>query len=75
MAPVNSLNRSCKGFNEGGEHMAIRNATKSGHEPVGASAQRITMSMLYELMRRGGGTEVAAICGGVAQGEGIVIKV
>jgi acetyl-CoA C-acetyltransferase len=55
--------------------MAIRTATKSGHEPVGDSAQRITMSMFYELMRRGGGTGVAAICGGVAQGEGIVIKV
>jgi acetyl-CoA C-acetyltransferase len=44
-----------------------------GH-PVGASALRITMTMMYELMRRGGGTGVAAICGGLAQGEGIVIK-
>jgi acetyl-CoA C-acetyltransferase len=45
-----------------------------GH-PVGASALRITMTMMYELMRRGGGYGVAAICGGLAQGEGIVIKV
>jgi acetyl-CoA C-acetyltransferase len=45
-----------------------------GH-PVGASALRITMTMMYELMRRGGGSGVAAICGGLAQGEGIVIKV
>lgn len=45
-----------------------------GH-PVGASALRITMTLLYELRRRGGGTGVAAICGGLAQGEGIVLQV
>ncbi len=37
MAPVNPLNRSCKGFNEGGEHMAIRTATKSGHGSCSSS--------------------------------------
>lgn len=45
-----------------------------GH-PVGASALRITMTMMYELRRREGGCGVAAICGGLAQGEGIVLKV
>lgn len=45
-----------------------------GH-PVGASALRITMTMIYELKRRGGGLGVAAICGGLAQGEGIVLRV
>jgi acetyl-CoA C-acetyltransferase len=45
-----------------------------GH-PVGASALRITMTMMYELQRRGGGSGVAAICGGLAQGEGIVLQV
>jgi acetyl-CoA C-acetyltransferase len=49
-------------------------AISIGH-PVGASALRITMTLMYELMRRGGGSGVAAICGGLAQGEGIVIKV
>ncbi len=45
-----------------------------GH-PVGASGARITMTLMYELMRRGGGTGVAAICGGLSQGEAIMIKV
>ena len=45
-----------------------------GH-PVGASGARITMTLMYELMRRGGGSGVAAICGGLSQGEGIVIEV
>lgn len=45
-----------------------------GH-PVGASAGRITMTLAYELRRRGGGYGVAAICGGLAQGEAIILKV
>ena len=45
-----------------------------GH-PVGASGARITMTLMYELMRRGGGTGVAAICGGLSQGEALLLKV
>lgn len=45
-----------------------------GH-PVGASAARITMHLAYELGRRGGGYGIAAICGGLAQGEAVILKV
>lgn len=45
-----------------------------GH-PVGASGARITMTLIYELMRRGGGKGVAAICGGLSQGEALLVKV
>ena len=45
-----------------------------GH-PVGASGARVTMTMMYELMRRGGGLGMAAICGGLSQGEAILVKV
>ena len=60
---------------------ALRNKTNVnggaialGH-PVGASGARITMTLMYELMRKGGGLGVAAICGGLGQGESIVLKV
>jgi acetyl-CoA C-acetyltransferase len=33
------------------------------------------MTMMYELMRKGGGKGVAAICGGLSQGEALMIKV
>jgi acetyl-CoA C-acetyltransferase len=49
-------------------------AVAIGH-PVGASAGRITMSLARELARRGGGYGVAAICGGLAQGEAIILRV
>ena len=45
-----------------------------GH-PVGASGARITMTLMYELMRRGGCQGVAAICGGLGQGESLLLKV
>ena len=45
-----------------------------GH-PVGASGARVTMTLMYELMRRGGGNGVAAICGGLSQGEAILLSV
>ena len=45
-----------------------------GH-PVGASAARLIMTLLYELRRRGGGYGAAAICGGLSQGDAVLIKV
>ncbi len=45
-----------------------------GH-PVGASGLRIMMTMMYELRRRKGGTGIAAICGGLTQGEAVVVQV
>jgi acetyl-CoA C-acetyltransferase len=49
-------------------------AVAIGH-PVGASGLRITMTLVNELHRRGGGYGIAAICGGLAQGDAVVLKV
>jgi acetyl-CoA C-acetyltransferase len=45
-----------------------------GH-PNTASGARIMMTLIYELRRRGGGLGVAAICGGLAQGDAALIRV
>jgi len=45
-----------------------------GH-PNTASGARLLMTLAYELRRRGGGIGVAAICGGLAQGDAALIKV
>ncbi|MBA3865379.1 MAG: acetyl-CoA C-acetyltransferase [Solirubrobacterales bacterium] len=45
-----------------------------GH-PVGASGSRIVGALVHELLRRGGGLGVAAICSGGGQGDAIVIEV
>ena len=49
-------------------------AVAIGH-PTGASGARIINSLALELRRRGGGIGIAAICGGLAQADAILIKV
>jgi acetyl-CoA C-acetyltransferase len=43
-----------------------------GH-PIGASGARIVLHLALELGRRGGGTGVAALCGGGGQGQALLI--
>ena len=45
-----------------------------GH-PVGMSGARIVLHLAHELRRRGGGTGVAALCGGGGQGDALVVTV
>ncbi len=45
-----------------------------GH-PVGMSGARLVLHLALELRRRGGGTGVAALCGGGGQGDALVLKV
>jgi acetyl-CoA C-acetyltransferase len=45
-----------------------------GH-PLGMSGNRITLSLLHELKRRGGGVGAAGLCGGGGQGDAIIVRV
>jgi acetyl-CoA C-acetyltransferase len=45
-----------------------------GH-PIGASGARITLHLVHELRRRGGGLGVAALCGGGGQGSALLLRV
>jgi acetyl-CoA C-acetyltransferase len=45
-----------------------------GH-PVGMSGARLALHLALELKRRGGGTGVAALCGGGGQGDALILHV
>ncbi|WP_029135709.1 acetyl-CoA C-acetyltransferase [Nakamurella lactea] len=45
-----------------------------GH-PIGMSGARLVLTLALELRRRGGGTGVAALCGGGGQGDALIISV
>lgn len=45
-----------------------------GH-PIGASGNRVVLTLALELARRGGGYGVAALCGGGGQGDALIIRV
>jgi len=44
-----------------------------GH-PIGMSGNRVALTILHELQRRGGGVGAAALCGGGGQGDAIIVK-
>ena len=44
-----------------------------GH-PIGMSGNRLVLTLLHELARRGGGTGAAALCGGGGQGDAAIIR-
>jgi len=44
-----------------------------GH-PIGMSGNRLALTLLYELNRRGGGVGAAALCGGGGQGDALVVR-
>lgn len=45
-----------------------------GH-PTGATAARLVMTIIYALQSRGGGWGLVTICGGIGQGESVIVKV
>jgi acetyl-CoA C-acetyltransferase len=45
-----------------------------GH-PIGMSGARLALHLALELKRRGGGTGVAALCGGGGQGDALIVRV
>ncbi len=45
-----------------------------GH-PIGCTGARITVTLLHELQRRGGGVGAAALCGGGGQGDALIYRV
>ena len=48
-------------------------AISLGH-PIGMSGTRLALTLLLELRRRGGGSGVAALCGGGGQGDALFLK-
>jgi acetyl-CoA C-acetyltransferase len=44
-----------------------------GH-PIGMSGNRLALTLLHELRRRGGGLGAAALCGGGGQGDALLIR-
>ncbi|MFM7898375.1 MAG: acetyl-CoA C-acyltransferase, partial [Actinomycetota bacterium] len=44
-----------------------------GH-PIGMSGNRLALTLLHELQRRGGGLGAAALCGGGGQGDALIVR-
>ena len=67
LASIDDLGISPEVVNPNGGAVAL------GH-PIGASGNRLALTLLHELRRRGGGVGVAALCGGGGQGDALVVR-
>ena len=67
LASIDELGISAEIVNPNGGAVAL------GH-PIGASGNRLALTLLHELRRRGGGVGVAALCGGGGQGDALVVR-
>lgn len=68
MAAVDDLNLPEDIVNVNGGALAL------GH-PLGCSGARITVTLINELRRRGGGIGASALCGGGGQGDALIVGV
>lgn len=66
-ASIDDLGISFDNVNVNGGAIAL------GH-PIGASGNRLALTLAHELRRRGGGTAAAALCGGGGQGDALIIS-
>ncbi len=67
-ASIDDLGISFDDVNVNGGAVAL------GH-PIGASGNRLVLTLAHELARRGGGIGAAALCGGGGQGDALIIRV
>lgn len=67
-ASIADLGVSFENVNVNGGAIAL------GH-PIGASGNRLALTLILELQRRGGGYGAAALCGGGGQGDALIVRV
>jgi acetyl-CoA C-acetyltransferase len=67
LASIDELSLALDIVNPNGGAIAL------GH-PIGASGNRLALTLLHELRRRGGGVGVVALCGGGGQGDALVVR-
>jgi len=67
-ASIDDLGISFDDVNVNGGAVAL------GH-PIGASGNRLALTLAHELRRRGGGLGAAALCGGGGQGDALILRV
>jgi len=67
IASVNELNVDIDKVNVNGGAIAL------GH-PIGMSGNRLALTLLHELRRRGGSIGAAGLCGGGGQGDALILR-
>ncbi len=57
-----------------GENVNVNGGAIALGHPIGMSGNRLALTLLHELRRRGGGLGAAALCGGGGQGDALLVR-
>ncbi len=72
---MHSIGMLYNGSKEAEEKVNVNGGAVALGHPIGCTGARLTVSLLHELKRRGGGTGAVALCGGGGQGDAIIFRV
>jgi acetyl-CoA C-acetyltransferase len=72
---MHSVGMLFNGNKEAEEKVNVNGGAVALGHPIGCTGARITVTLLHELKRRGGGIGAAALCGGGGQGDAIIYRV
>jgi acetyl-CoA C-acetyltransferase len=72
---MHSIGMLFNGNKEAEEKVNVNGGAVALGHPIGCTGARITVTLLYELKRRGGGVGAAALCGGGGQGDAVLFRV
>jgi acetyl-CoA C-acetyltransferase len=72
---LHSIGMLFNGNGEAEEKVNVNGGAVALGHPIGCTGARITVTLLHELRRRGGGIGAAALCGGGGQGDAILFRV
>ena len=67
--------QSMRGLGVGPDKVNVNGGAIALGHPIGASGARISLHLIHELGRRGGGLGAAALCGGGGQGSALLFQV
>ncbi|MDP9068694.1 MAG: acetyl-CoA C-acetyltransferase [Actinomycetota bacterium] len=71
---IHSTRMLFNGDPDAGEKVNVNGGAVALGHPIGCTGARLTVTLLHELNRRGGGTGIATLCGGGGQGDAIIFR-
>jgi acetyl-CoA C-acetyltransferase len=72
---LNSTRMLFDGSSEAEDKVNVNGGAVALGHPIGCTGARLTVTLLYELRRRGGGLGAVGLCGGGGQGDALILDV
>jgi acetyl-CoA C-acetyltransferase len=72
---LNSTRMLFDGDRQAEERVNVNGGAVALGHPIGCTGARLTVTLVHELARRGGGLGAVSLCGGGGQGDALILEV